>query len=176
VLLERWKATLKLSNRSVAKYLVILHGIFRRAMKVWGLSRNPVSDVERPRYRVSDDLDAFSTEEVWALARALRWRDVDLGREAIRVRRSYNAHGGLTTPKSGKVRSVPMVSDVARTLAAPADRDRFTGEQDLVFPGEFGLSGRELVAGAVQGGARPRRAAPAPLPRICRCVCYADLG
>lgn len=57
-MLERWKATLKLSNRSVAKYLVILHGIFKRAMKVWGLPRNPVVDVERPRYRVSDDLDA----------------------------------------------------------------------------------------------------------------------
>ena len=69
-MLERWTSTLKLSNRSVAKYLVILHGIFKRAMKVWGLPRNPVVDVERPRYRVSDDLDAFSPAEVWALVRA----------------------------------------------------------------------------------------------------------
>ncbi len=49
---------------------MILHGIFRRAMRVWGLQRNPAADVERPRYRVSDDLDAFSPEEVWALVRA----------------------------------------------------------------------------------------------------------
>src|SRR3954451_2319433 len=34
-MLERWKGTLKCSNRTVAKYLVVLHGIFRRAMKVW---------------------------------------------------------------------------------------------------------------------------------------------
>lgn len=65
-MLERWKTTLAtLSNRSVAKYLVILHGIFKRAMKVWGLPRNPAADVERPRHRVSDDLEAFSPEEVW---------------------------------------------------------------------------------------------------------------
>lgn len=57
-------------DRSVAKYLVILHGIFKRAMKVWAIPRNPVVDVERPRYRVSDDLDAYSPEEVWALVRA----------------------------------------------------------------------------------------------------------
>ena len=132
-------------------------------MKVWGLPRNPAAEVERPRYRVSDDLDAFSPEEVHALVRAagseqdaalfmtaaftglrlgellaLQWRDVDFGGEVIRVRRSYNAHGGLGTPKSGKVRSVPMVADVARVLAGLGDREDFTGEKDLVFPGEFG--------------------------------------
>ncbi|HTU86784.1 MAG TPA: site-specific integrase [Solirubrobacteraceae bacterium] len=162
--LERWKGTLKLSNRSVAKYLVVLHGIFKRAMKVWGLPRNPVVDVERPRYRVSDDLDAFSPEDVWALVRAagserdgavfltaaftglrmgellaLRWSDVDFAGEVIRVRRSYNAHGGLTSPKSGHVRSVPMVPDVATALARLATRDEFVGDDDHVFPGELGL-------------------------------------
>jgi hypothetical protein len=52
--LERWRATLTSSNRTVAKHLVILHGIFRRAMKVWGLPSNPAATVERPRYRVSE--------------------------------------------------------------------------------------------------------------------------
>src|SRR5437763_9942254 len=69
-LLEQWRSTLDASNRTVAKYLVILHGIFRRAMKVWGLPRNPAAEVERPRFRVSDDIDAFSPEEVHALVRA----------------------------------------------------------------------------------------------------------
>jgi len=161
--LERWKSTLSVSNRTVAKYLVILHGIFRRAMKVWGLPRNPAASVERPRFRVSDDLDAFSPEEVWALVRAaaskqdacmfltaaftglrmgellaLEWRDIDFAGDAIRVRRSYNVHGGVGSPKSGKVRSVPMVPDVAEQLAALAGREDFVEPEELVFPGAVG--------------------------------------
>ena len=78
-----------------------------------------------PPLPVSDDIDAFSPEEVHALvARRVRagcravpdgcvHRAADgraarapvarrrLRGEAIRVRRSYNAHGGLGTPKSG---------------------------------------------------------------------------
>ena len=132
-------------------------------MKVWGLPRNPAADVERPRFRVSDDIQAFSPEEVHALVRAagsgqdaalyltaaftglrlgellaLQWRDVDFAGEAIRVRRSYNVHGGVGTPKSGKVRSVPMVPDVATALARLSDRESFTGDDDLVFAGEAG--------------------------------------
>jgi integrase len=162
-LLDRWKGTLTASNRTVAKYLVVLYGIFRRAMKVWGLPRNPAADVERPRFRVSDDIDAFSPEEVHALVRAagseqdaclyltaaftglrlgellaLQWRDVDFAGEAIRVRHSYNVHGGVGTPKSGKVRSVPMVPEVARALARLGERDWFTGDEDLVFAGDLG--------------------------------------
>lgn len=187
-MLERWKSTLKLSNRSVAKYLVILHGIFKRAMKVWGLPRNPVVGVERPRYRVSDDLDAYSPEEVWALVRAagsgqdaalfltasftglrmgellaLQWRDVDFAGEAIRVRHSYNIHGGLGTPKSGKVRSVPLVPDVAQALAGLGQRDDFVADDELVFPNELGrfmdasaLRDRYKAAGT-RAGLRPLR-------------------
>jgi integrase len=170
--IERWKATLTGSNRTVAKYLVNLHGIFRRAMKVWGLPRNPVAEVERPRYRISDDIDAFSPEDVLALVRsaaseqdaalfmtaaftglrmgellALQWRDVDFAGEVIRVRHSYNAHGGLGTPKSGKVRSVPMVPDVAKVLAGLASRGDFTGDEELVFVSAFGTF---LDAGALR--------------------------
>jgi integrase len=190
-LIERWKATLPGSNRTVAKYLVNLHGIFRRPMKVWGVPRNPVAEVERPRYRISDDIDAFSPEEVLALVRAaasardaamymtaaftglrlgellaLQWRDVDFAGEVVRVRRSYNVDGGLGTPKSGKVRSVPMVPAVAQVLASLADRGDVTGEEDLVFAGEFGsfldASGLE---GALQGCAQDGRAAAASVPR-----------
>ncbi|HET9102407.1 MAG TPA: tyrosine-type recombinase/integrase [Solirubrobacteraceae bacterium] len=162
--LERWKQTLSGSNRTVTKYLVVLNGIFKRAMRVWGLPLNPVASVERPRYRVADDLDAFSPEEVWSLVRAagsekdaalfltaaftglrmgellaLQWGDVDFAGEVIRVRRSYTAHGGLGTPKSGKVRSVPLVAEVARSLANLSHRGQRTGEHDLVFPGELAL-------------------------------------
>ncbi|HEX8074769.1 MAG TPA: site-specific integrase [Thermoleophilaceae bacterium] len=162
-LLERWKGTLTASNRTVAKYLVVLHGVFRRAMKVWGLPRNPAAEVERPRFRVSDDIDAFSPEEIHAVVRAtgsdqdaclyltaaftglrlgellaLQWRDVDFAGDAIRVRRSYNVHGGVGTPKSGKVRSVPMVPEVAQALARLAERQWFTSDRDLVFAGDLG--------------------------------------
>lgn len=187
-MLERWKTTLTLSNRSVAKYLVILHGIFKRAMKVWGLPRNPAADVERPRSRVSDDLEAFSSEEVWALVRAaaseqdaalfltaaftglrmgellaLEWRAVDFAGDAIRVRRSYNIHGGVGTPKSGKVRSVPMVPEVAQALARLGERQEFVGDDELVFPNDLGRfmdasSLRDRYKAAIsRAGLRPLR-------------------
>jgi integrase len=54
--------------------------------------------------------------------RALYWRDVDFARSVVRVRGSY-AMGELTTPKSGKVRSVPLIEDAARMLAALAQRE-----------------------------------------------------
>ena len=161
--LERWKTTLTCSNRTTQKYLVVLHGIFRRAMRVWGLPLNPVVGVERPRVRISTDVDAFSPEEVHALSRAassredgaafltaaftglrlgellaLRWSDVDFAGEAIRVRRSFTAHGGMSTPKSGRVRSVPMVPVVAEAIASLADRELFTDDDDLIFPGITG--------------------------------------
>jgi hypothetical protein len=69
---------------------------------------------------------------------ALQWRDVNFSGQAIRVRRSYNIHGGLGTPKSGKVRSVPMVPEVARALAALGAREEFVGDEELVFPNDLG--------------------------------------
>ena len=54
------------------------------------------------------------------------------------MRRSYTAHGGLSSPKSGRVRSVPMVPDVARALAGLATREWFTEDDDLIFPGQPG--------------------------------------
>jgi integrase len=53
------------------------------------------------------------------------------------VRSSYAA-GQLTTPKSGKVRSIPMAPDVAEALARLGQRRDWVGDDDLVFPGEAG--------------------------------------
>lgn len=55
----------------------------------------------------------------------------------IRVRASY-AGGQLTTPKSGRVRSVPMAPDVAEALARLGRRQHFTSDDDLVFVGQWG--------------------------------------
>ena len=58
--IERWRTTLgtqrrgALSNRSKNKLLVVLHGVMRRAMKVWGLPINPVAGVERYPQRGPD--------------------------------------------------------------------------------------------------------------------------
>jgi integrase len=68
---------------------------------------------------------------------ALRWRDVDFPDQTIRVRASYYA-AALTTPKSGKVRAVPMAPDVASALAELGSREDWVGDDDLVFAGETG--------------------------------------
>jgi integrase len=150
-----------------------VHGIFQRAKNMWGLATNPASDVEKPPLKPSGDIQVFSPEEVWALVRAARskqdaaifltaaftglrrgellalhWRDVDFTSSVVRVRASYS-DGHLTTPKSGKVRSVPMAPDVAAALAKLGQREVSTGDDDLVFLGEEG--------GYVDGSALRRR-------------------
>jgi integrase len=93
---------------------------------------------------------------------ALRWRDVDFAGSVIRVRASH-AGSQLTTPKSGKVRSVAMAPDVATALARLAERDQWTSDDDLVFVGELGsyLDGsavrRRYTAALKRAGLRPLR-------------------
>lgn len=104
----------------------------------------------------------FSPEGVWALVRAagsehdasifltaaftglrlgeliaLCWRDVDFAGAVIRVRGNF-AGGQLTTPKSGRVRSVPLAPDVASALATLGERADWVCGDDLVFVGEAG--------------------------------------
>jgi integrase len=165
--LERWARELgadrPLSNRSKQKIIVIFHGLMERARRVWKLPVNPVRDVDRPHTAPSaGGIDVFSPEEVFALVRhaedeqdaalfltaaftglrqgelvALRWRDVDFPGEHVRVTASYT-NGALTSPKSGKVRSVPMAPAVAEALARLSDRENWTSDDDLVFAGVAG--------------------------------------
>ncbi len=159
---ERWKGDFgsrrRLSNRTLQKYLVALHSIFKRAMKVHGLPRNPLTTVERPRLPRRAGVDVFSRREVMALVKAasndqdrvlyltaaftglrlgellgLRWEDVDFIAATIRVRRTWG--GGVEgTPKSGRDRAVPMMDEVAQALLGHRRRrERFVGHQDLVF-------------------------------------------
>jgi integrase len=79
---------------------------------------------------------------------ALRWRDVDFAGATVRVRSSF-VGGQLTTPKSGKVRAVPMAPDVAPVLAKLQRREDWTSEDDLVFAGDTG--------GYLDGSALSRR-------------------
>ena len=168
--IELWKGRFmaggKRANRTLQKYLVVLHGVFKRAMKVYGLPRNPMAIVERPRLPRRAGIDVFSRAEVIALVGAaaneqdgvlyltaaftglrlgellgLRWEDVDFGADAIRVRRNWTA-GREGTPKSGRGRAVPMMREVAAALLRLRGRGYFANHQDPVFCDRLG---RRLV-------------------------------
>jgi integrase len=160
--IELWIGGYGGSNRTRQKYLVCLGSIFKRAMKVYGLPRNPADVVERPRVRRVARIDVLRPEEVLALVRAaedeqdaaifhtaafaglrmgellaLRWRDVDFTRRTIHVRENWT-QGVTTTPKGGTERAVPMAEEVAQRLARLGQRDYFTSDDDLVFCTERG--------------------------------------
>jgi len=196
---ERWARELgrdrPLANRSKQKIIVIFHGLMERARRVWKLPSNPVSDVDRPHTAPSaGGIDVFSPEEVLALVRAaeddqdgalfltaaftglrqgelvaLRWRNVDFPGHHIRVTASYT-NGALTSPKSGKVRAVPMAPPVAEALAQLSQRPFWTGDDALVFPG---ATGGYLDASALLR--RYKRALKAAGLRPLRFHDYADL-
>ena len=171
--IEQWLSSLSGAASSRSKALVLLHGILKRARKVWGLQANAAAVVEKPTLARSGDIQVFSPEEVWSLVRAaeseqdaaiyltaaftglrlgellaLRWREVDFTGAVIRVRASYSM-GALTTPKSGKVRAVPMAPNVAQALAQLGQRTNWVGEDDLVFCG--------VAGGYLDGSALRRR-------------------
>jgi integrase len=168
--IEAWRGSLRTAARTRNKQLTILNGVFRRAHKRFGLQRNPVVEIERRRERRQVHLDVFSPEEVMALVRAaeseqdaaiyltaaftglrrgeliaLRWRDVDFAGSVMRVRPSYAART-LTSPKSGRIRSVPMAPQVGEALARLGQG---ASDDGLVFVGEGG--------GYVDGSALRRR-------------------
>lgn len=159
-----------LSDRTVNKYLTVLHGIFVWAQRRYKLPANPVATVERRPRAKRGNIDVFSREEVLAVVRvasseqdgtiyltaaftglrlgellALRWRDVDFANSAIHVRQSFT-NGRVDTPKSGQERTVPMADEVAEALARLEKRDQHTADGDLVFCGVKGghLAGHRL--------------------------------
>ncbi len=76
----------------------------------WGQRKSSFSRVRAGRGDLSHGrVHGIALRELLALS----WRDVHFAGSVIRVRASYAA-GALTTPKSGKVRSVPMASAVDR--------------------------------------------------------------
>jgi integrase len=164
--IDRWRAGLvaegKLSARTINKYLALLHSIFKRAVRFYELSSNPAAGVDRQPQRRSGDINVLTPDEVRLLAlhaetqqdaalytvaafaglrlgelRALRWADVDFAKQLIHVRRNYTGHA-LGVPKSGKVRSVPLIDPAARAIDGLSRRERFTEPDDLVFIGMAG--------------------------------------
>ena len=150
-----------LAPRTVVRHLTVAHGVFRHAVREHGLPRNPASAemVDRPTVRYSGEFQTLEAHELSALARAaattqdtalyltaawtglrqgellaLRWRDIDFASQRVHVRRSWSQRSGKEkSPKSGKVRSVPLVEELIAPLDALSRREHFTGPDDLVF-------------------------------------------
>jgi integrase len=154
----------KLSNRTIVRHLTVLHGVFKRAKRKWGLADNPAAAdlVERPKVVYTGEFDTFDRDEVELLAAfaanpqdaaiyrvaaytglrqgellALRWGRVDFVSGLVHVKRNYTG-GEEKVPKGKRVRSVPMMADVVTVLATLKEREHFTGDDDLVFCSEVG--------------------------------------
>ena len=159
--IERWHAGYE-RTRTAGQALMVLGAILRYAQRRDSITTNPTDRVERHPVRYSGDYDMYSREEIDVIIRqatdgqdaaiiltaaltglrrgellALRWRDIDFPGQAIRVRANLS-YGVITTPKSGKVRVVPMVDEVAHQLARLAARERQTGDEDPVFASPLG--------------------------------------
>jgi integrase len=155
---ERWRAAQvrdgERSDRTINKYLVLLHAIFRRAQKLYGLPESPLSLVERQPVRRSNRIDFLTMEEVEALIRAaassqdaalyataamtglrwgelqqLRWNDIDFKKRLVHVRHRTKSH---------LVRSVPAPSRVLGLLDGLSTRRHWTTPEDRVFVNELG--------------------------------------
>lgn len=154
--IERWHAGYE-RTRTAGQVLMVLGAIVRYAQRRELITANPIDGVERHPVRYSGDYDMCSREEIDAIVRcaaddqdaaiiltaaltglrrgellALRWRDIDFAGQAIRVRGNLS-YGQVVTPKSGKVRVVPIVDEVAHQLARLAGRELQTGDEDPVF-------------------------------------------
>ena len=82
------------------------------------------------------------------------------------MRASYAA-GQLTTPKSGKVRSVPMAPDVAEALARLGRPPNWVGDDDLAFP--------SVAGDYLDGSALRRRYTAVPARAGLRALRFHDL-
>lgn len=178
------------SRRTVQKQMVLMHGVLRRAVALGWLPVNPIERVEKVNLAPSGEFNVLSVEQVEAIARcadgmygtaitvaaytglrtgelrALRWRDVDFLAATVHVARNMPAGGEEAAPKSGKVRSVPLIDDAARALDALSRRGEFTGPDDRVFGREDGSmlgedAFRDALYGAMAAAGIDRKAFPA---------------
>ncbi len=95
--------------------------------------------------------------------RALRWRSVDFAGSLVHVERGFTDEGGEDLPKSYRVRSVPLMPQVALALTQLRGREYFTDDDELVFVNEVGkvvdydAVWRRYRATQKQAGLRPLR-------------------
>lgn len=153
--IDRWRRTLKVSNRTVVRYLTVMHSVFRHAR----VRDNPASgeNITYPSTGYSGEFDTYEREEIDRLVAhaetpqdgvvfltaaltglrqgellALRWRDVDFVTGRLHVRRNFT-DGREKAPKSGKVRAGVLVPDIVDALAKLKERGYLAEDGDLVF-------------------------------------------
>jgi integrase len=153
-----------LAHKTVQKVLVLLGGILARARRKGWIDTNPCDNAERVSVRRSDEFNVLDVEQVAAVARAassdllaamfqvaaftglrqgellaLRWRHVDFGNRILHVQRNLPAGTSVEdTPKSHRVRSVPLSDQAATALDGLSRREHFIGPDDLVFGSQVG--------------------------------------
>ena len=117
---DSWKEAVlaegEVSNRTIVRYLTVMHGVFKRAKRVYGLKQNPASAelVERPRVVYTGEFTTYDRAELELLVNAaedaqtaalykvaafaglrqgellaLRWEHVDFVGGLLHVRRNF---------------------------------------------------------------------------------------
>lgn len=153
-----------LAHRTAQKTLILLGGIMGRAKRKGWISTNPVTNAEKVTVRRTDEFNVLSIEEVYAVARAtgdplveamvivsaftglrqgellaLRWKHVDFANRIVHVQRNLPGGGEQEeTPKSHRVRSVPLSDQAMVALDGLSRREHSTGPDDLVCCNEVG--------------------------------------
>ena len=152
-----------LAGSTLNQRRAVLSGVFKVARRRFKVNVDPMDGFERAEVKDSGDLEVYSVEEVWALARhaksltdaaifllaslcgmrrseilGLRWRTVLFEQRAILLRRGFTDAGGDRLPKGQRVYSVPMARQVADVLMRlrPDEVDPDT----RVFRGEAGVA------------------------------------
>jgi integrase len=168
----------------------IVHGVFSLAVERFGLEHDASVAFKRAKTRraTSERISFYPPDEVMRLVaaaegeqdsalfltaaftglraselRALRWRSIDFANSLIHVERGFTDEGGEDLPKSYRVRSVPMMPQVALALTKLRTREYFTGDDELVFASAVGKVldydrlARRYRAAQQRAGLRPLR-------------------
>jgi len=153
------------SGATIQNTLVALGGMLKAAVRDGLLPANPLAGLDRDeRPKVATKVKrALDGEEIAALLAAadplfrpalataafaglrlgellgLRWMDVDFAEGLIHVRRQCDYSGAYTEPKTASaVRSVLMISSLARLLTEHRLASRFSSDEDPVFASSAG--------------------------------------